>query len=358
MKIHLVHQKFFAAVILSISLLPSLGLSQESCARIFFPNITLTKDFMRTEAPLSVKILQFMDLLGSGNTTSLRQEDKYVVSPEAVDQALANLAEAHGSQFQLRDQKQEGRKNVTVTQYALPFKWKDASGKTIAAKIRFRKYFDTDASAVLGEAAGKPADFVKDRQFVEFKIDHPSYPQVVIKPRIVVLDSDVELMQNRVKFLKHKKAILERTLEINPKTAPEVVEQFFTIFSDVYAESVDQLPLFAKTAYVRDSYSLMLKDQTGTPVEIQLTVDREVKVLDSRSQKVVSAYRPEDVVVELKVPLAYSQLSPENLAQVPGLGDVVTLKKDLEANHVSLYQIGSGKLSTFKKKVRQESRQH
>jgi hypothetical protein len=336
-------------IILSLSLLPSWGWSQRACVEMFSPSAVVGKNSIAADGELAQKILQFMDLLGAGNTTSLRQEDKYVVSAETVDRVLGTLIQQHGTQFQLRDQKQEGRKNVTVTQYALPFKWKDAQGKNIAAKIRFRKYFDTDSSVALGQAAGRPADIVKERQFVEFKIDHPQFPQVVIKPRMLMLDADAETIQNQKEFLKNKEAILARTLEINPKTSPEVVGQFFEILSIVFSEPIEKLPLLAKTAYVRDSYSLMLKDLEGKPVEVQLTVDREINVLDSRTQQVVSAYRPEDIVVELKVPLAYSALTPQVLQQVPGLSDVLSLKEDLQKNHVQLYTEGSGKLSTFKK---------
>jgi hypothetical protein len=340
---------FLPVVIVSFSLAPSLGWAQKACAQLFRSALVVSEDAMQADKKMADKIMHFLELLGVGNTTSLRQEDKYVVTAQTVENNLNFLAHAHGEKFQLRDQKTEGRKNVTVTQYALPIKWKNAEGKNIAAKIRFRKYYDTDANLPLGQAEGRPADIVRDRQFVEFKIDHPDYGQVVVKPRMVVLDTDVDLLQSQTHFLKNKKAVLKRTLALNPRTPPKVIRLFFDIFADMYTENIAVLPQFAKTAYVRDSYSLMLKDRNDKSVEIQLTVDREVKVLDSRTQQVVSAYRPEDVVVELKTPLAYSQLTAENQAQVPGLNDVVTLKADLEKNHVDLYQLGSGKLSTFKK---------
>ena len=334
---------------LTLTLAPTLIWAQTSCAEILYAPIIVQKNAIRTEAEVSKKTLNFMNLLGSGNTTSLRQEDKYVVSEPTVDRALKGLADQHGPNFQLRDQKQDGRKNVTDTQYALPFKWINSDGKSGSGKIRFRKYFDTDSSVALGQAPLVPAAIVKDRQFVEFKIDHPLYDQVVIKPRMVVMDTDVKMMKSQKMFSQNKKQILERTLQLNPKVPAEVVGQFFEIFSDVYAEPVSELPLFAQTTYVRDSYSLLLKSLKGESVEIQLTVDREIMAKDSRTQKVISAYRPEDVVVELKVPLAYSKLTIEDLAQVPGLDDVVQLKKLLEMNHERLYAKGSGKLSTFKK---------
>jgi hypothetical protein len=338
-------KNLLASLLLILSLAPALSWSQTKCEQIFATEVQPSK--IQANEVLSNKILQFMDLLGAGNTTSLRQEDKYVVAPAVVNQVLQDLAGNHGSQFQLRDKKNPGRKNVTLTQYALPIKLKIPGEKKISAKIRFRKYFDTDATFALGKAEMHPADIVKDRQFVEFKIDHPVYGNVVIKPRMIMLDSDATLLENKDTFNKNKTTILARTLEINPKTDPKVVQQFFSIFTDIYAENIPQLPKYAKTAYVRDSYSLMLKDRHDKTVEIQLTIDQEINVENSRTGEVIRAYRPEDVVVELKVPLNYAALTPANLQEVPGLKDVVQLKNILSQNHIQSYAPGSGKLSTF-----------
>jgi hypothetical protein len=102
------------------------------------------------------------------------------VAQTAVDHALKTLSEKYGPNFQLRDQKLPGRKNVTVTQYAVPITFKGPNGNTLSSKIRFRKYYDAAEATPLSKAKLHPADIVKDRQFVEFKIDHPEYQQVVI----------------------------------------------------------------------------------------------------------------------------------------------------------------------------------
>jgi hypothetical protein len=171
---------------------------------------------------------------------------------------------------------------------------------------------------------------------------------------MMVFDKDILLLQGRESFSKNREAILARTLQLNPNVPSATIIHFFDVFTDVHTIGASKLPMFAKTTYVRDSYSLLLMDLKGKSVEIQLTIDHEINVQDSGTQKVITAYRPEDVVVELKVPLAYAKLTAENLAQVPGLIEVVQLKKDLQENHIlSLYRLGSGKLSTFRKALEQ-----
>lgn len=328
----------------------SLSWGQERCSDIFYSSLRIQQGEVRADAELSKDILKFMDVLGAGSTTSLRQESKFVVSEAVVSEQLRLLDLQYGSSFQLRDQRQEGRKNVTVTQYAFPFKIKSGK-KDLSAKIRFRKYFDTSDQLPLGQDALQPAGFVKDRQFVEFKIDHPEFEQVVIKPRMIVLDSDVAMLHKKSEFEQHRAEILERTVALpaNAKTPRAVIEQFMEVFGNFYSKGPETLPLFAQTIYVRDSYSVMLKNQTGEPVEIQMTIDREIGMTDTRSGKKTTAYRTEDIVVELKIPLAYAGLTAKNFADVPGLKDIARLKKSLKAAHIQLYAEGSGKLSTFRK---------
>jgi hypothetical protein len=54
-------------------------------------------------------------------------------------------------------------------------------------------------------------------------------------------------------------------------------------------------------------------------------------------------------VVEIKVPLAQAALSPEILAQIPGLQSVVDLKAQLGQGHIPAFTPGAGKLSTFRR---------
>jgi hypothetical protein len=134
----------------------SLSWGQERCSDIFYSSLRIQQGEVRADAELSKDILKFMDVLGAGSTTSLRQESKFVVSEAVVSEQLRLLDLQYGSSFQLRDQRQEGRKNVTVTQYAFPFKIKSGK-KDLSAKIRFRKYFDTSDQLPLGQDALQPA---------------------------------------------------------------------------------------------------------------------------------------------------------------------------------------------------------
>lgn len=341
-------------IILTIAF-SSLSIAQERCSSLFLSELQITRTEIRVDAQLGHAILNYMHILGKAKSsaTALRQETKFVVSEKVVAEQLDQLAVRFGDLFQLRDQRAEGTKNVTVTDYAVPFRIPVPKGE-LSAKLRARKYLVTSNKVRLGRAKLIRADFVKDRQFVELKIDHPEYGQVVLKPRMVVLDHDVQMMMDKVAFEANRQEILERTLNLssNVKVDPAVIRQFFEILSIFYSKGPSQLPMFAQTAYVRDSYSVALKNRNGDPVEVQLTVDREIHVTDSSTGKKTSAYRVDDIVVEVKIPLEYSGLTKENLADVPGLADVVALKNSLENAHIDLYKKGSGKLSTFRRTLR------
>jgi hypothetical protein len=320
------------ALILSLS-----AQAQVSCGDIFYGEARALL--------LSENSLKFMDLVDSTSTTALRQEDKYVVSQNRIQGLLENLAKSYGRQFQLRDEKLPGQKNVTVTQYSDPIRIEVPGKKALSAKLRFRKYFSADAQTPLAKAELYPSNATKDRQFVELKIDHPLYPKVVIKPRMLVLDSDVSLIQKRDQFLRFENESRGRIQSLNPKLSPETIEQFFTVFKLMPSE----IPMFAKTAYVRDSYVLNIENPAGKPIEVQITVDQEVQVKDSKTGKSISAYTPQEAVAEVKVPLSRAALSPQDLAEVPGLAAVVELKQALTEGHIDRFAPGAGKLSTFRR---------
>jgi hypothetical protein len=350
---------YFAALIICLFFASSLAQAQaqKSCGDLFGSVAAIKDDGVYVSEKTKKKILRFMDLLGAGDPTALRQEDKYVVDAKTVQSFLQKLSSKYRESFQLRDLRIAGRKNVTVTEYALPFKWIDANGYTLSAKFREREYFDTDESLPLGQAAGHRAQITSDKVWVELKTDHPVHTpvgkNVVFKPRVLMLKNDADALKDSAKFHADKSAILARTLEINSKLDPEIPRLFINILSDIYSDlKVKNLPMLATTAYIRDSYSLLLEKNGGkeNPLEVQITIDREIQVKDGTSQQVISAYRPEDIVVEVKVPLNYAGLNAQNISQVPGLVDVLNLKKTLTSEHQdSRYELGAGKLSTFKK---------
>jgi hypothetical protein len=347
-------------IVLSILLFMVSAPAAPNCRRIYSkPTIEAVSSHGLAENVLATKdlsraILGFEKVLGAGSTTSLRQEDKFVINNPAVENILESLSSQFGDQFILRDQKVPGRKNVTETIYALPVVLPaNAEHGKLSAKLRFRKYYTADEKTPLKEAELVPADFVKTSQFVEMKIDHPRYPRVVIKPRMLQRDLDAKVMQTKASFSKSQGALEERAQHSNAKLAPELIQQFFKVLELEYGQLQGNLPLFAKTTYVRDSYSLMLRAKNGDQVEVQFTVDREISVLDLRTGQIVDAYDPHQAVVEVKIPLAYASLSPQVLAEVPGLRLVKELKAQMSQDHISAFKPGAGKLSTFRRLTRQ-----
>lgn len=333
-----------------VLLLSANASAQIVCQKIHSAHVSLAGRQTIADKELSENIFDFMGLLGNGSTTSLRQEDKYVVSNGRIDQLISELEINHGQDFQLRDEKIDGYKNVTVTQYANPITVTTDSGKKVSAKIRFRRYFQAEENIPLSQGKMRPAPISENKEFVEFKIDHPTLRQVVIKPRILMNSEDAQMLRDRDLFLKNKMSLIRRAIAMNPKVNRAVILQFFRALGDFYSDVAINLPLFAKTSYVRDSYSLMLKSNLGEKVEIQLTVDREVQVTDSLNGQKIQAYRPSDAVVELKVPVAYAKLTDADVQKVPGLAAVAQLKKELEGSHLKdHYRIGTGKLSTSRR---------
>ncbi len=321
------------------------------CADLFAPKASVRID---ASPQLARTLLSFETHLGAGSTTSLRREDKYVVSRETIDRELTRLSTEFGDAFVLRDKKEEGRKNMTVTQYATPIVF-TVNGVRKSAKFRLRKYYSDAVAGGDMRAAG----ITDGRSFLELKIDHPEYDGVVVKPRLLISDADADALQNRTAFVLGARAMSARWKTENPKIPASVIDGFISALMSTYTRVGSSLPLFAKTAYVRDSYSLYISPSadamtsgavTSTkPIEIQFTIDREINVLDSRTGRTIAAYGPNDAVVEIKVPLAFAAL--KQTQQYAALGSVARIKAQLTADHNLAYARGAGKLSTFTRSV-------
>jgi hypothetical protein len=302
-------------------------------------------------ARVAQAVSEFEHLLGAGNTTSLRKEDKYVVKEQVAAAMVSDLSASEPTHFILRDKKLEGQKNVTVTDYARPLNIELENGKRISGKIRFRKYYSTSDKQPLGSAPLQSAAVTEGKQFLEAKIDHPDHVGVVIKPRILISDEDAAIAQSRELFLKNREALGQRWKAANPKADPRLIDNFVELFARIYETETGNLPGFAKTSYVRDSYSLMVQgaDPAARPIEIQFTLDREVNVVDQQSGKVIDAYEKDDVVVEVKIPLSRAALTAEDIKAYPLLARVKEIKAGLSGNHEARFKVGAGKLSTFRR---------
>jgi hypothetical protein len=341
---------FFASLLLSSVLAWSTPLQ---CKHVFSEPLLISKDFILADQELSEALLYFNEIIVA-SPTSLRQEDKYVVSEFMVDQALRILEELYPDQFELRDKKTPGFRNVTVTQYALPIKIPGLRD-LLSSKLRFREYFQVAENTPVNVKNLITQDSMHDRQWVEFKTDHPDHEQTVTKPRVVMLKKDIKSIQNMNTLLENREEIIKRTLELkeNAKTDPKIIRHFVNIMMLLYAKGqFEQLPLFAKTVYARDSYVLSLKGKNGENVEVQLTIDRDIKIIENEKHRTVKAYKPGDAVIEVKVPVAYAKLTEKDLENVPGLRDVLDLKNFLHNQNLDGYREGAGKLSTSRRVLR------
>lgn len=312
--------------------------------------LKITDTSIISDARLNTLIRGFFGLIDSKSTTGLRKETKFVLVETNLNKLLEQVAQEHGQSFQLRDQVKPGMKNVTVTDYSFPLMFRmSPSNKMLASKLRFRKYFEAPRSQIMSLDNLVSSESTKGVTWVELKTDHPEHEAVVIKPRMLMADKDTALIRNKKSFQRNRQQILQRTIDLNPGLERKMIDQFFALFAALPSET----PLLATTAYVRESYVIALKDTSNQKVDIQITVDREVNVVDQRpggSKSGISAYEQSEVVVELKIPLAYSGLTLANFASVPGLSKIADLKKILETGHIPSYQ--GGKLATFKRKLK------
>lgn len=120
------------------------------------------------------------------STTGLRKEVKYVLSNEDVAILIQRLKFDFGKSMAERDQAIPGTRNITHTDYMPVFKYL-YKGQKKSAKVRFRKYFSRD-EADLQWSHLRVNESLKDRSWLELKIEHPEHLNVVIKPRLLCLD--------------------------------------------------------------------------------------------------------------------------------------------------------------------------
>ncbi len=321
------------------------------CQNVFTRSVTRS-DAARLKSAaasgeLTNSLLSFRALLNE-SPTSLRREDKFVVDRDVADTMLTELAAKFGSGLRLRDEVGSNTKNVTATLYSLPVRFKVA-GRSLTAKMRLRKYYSAPANVKLNRETLIDSEITRGFQFLEFKIDHPEQDGVVIKPRLRISDADAEIVQSRRRLLVEAPRLRERWMKGNPKSLPELVDAFLETLVN-YTPAQSEIPRFATTVYQRDSYSLKIDpvDPTKKSVEVQLTLDREIQVVDEVTQVSVNAYSDRDVVVEMKVPLSYSKLSDADKAQYPMLESVAKLKAFLAEKRNPAFKPGAGKLSTFR----------
>lgn len=309
--------------------------------------------------PLNAKVLRCEALLaGDGglsnaihslqsvntDTTSLRQEVKFVVKTADLNAYLPRVADFFQARMKNRDQAPVGYSNVTSTYY-MPVAKYYQNGKKLSAKVRFRKYY-THAISDPSLADLKVIPELAERSWLELKIQHPVYDNVVFKPRLLVSDKDIEILINR-KFIESREGVIQRLKELNPGKQ-DLVQKFIDYFDALHSVPKKKKEnMYAHTQYDRTSYSIKLNNPISKEdkIDIQITLDQNIHLTRIKDQQHFDVYSPDETVVEVKVPLKYSQLSDANLREVPELGEIKKLIEFLNRTHVEQYPKNKGKMS-------------
>lgn len=283
------------------------------------------------------------------DTTSLRQELKYVVQTTDLKISLNEMQNFFGSRMKNRDQAPHGFSNITSTLYLTTAKYRTLRDEIKKAKVRFRKYFLREASDVRWENL-QVAEGLKDRSWLEIKIQHPDYPNVVTKPRLLVLDRDIRYFTTDV-FHAHKENLRNRLLQLNPGKAEEV-ENALSFFTELYSNPRRRVEnLFAKTEYERESFSIKLENSKnpGEKIDVQITLDQNIRLTRLADKKKINAYSSNETVIEVKIPVAYAKLSAEDIAKFPELARIKEFVEWLNAKHNPKHAVNRGKMNKIEK---------
>jgi hypothetical protein len=295
-----------------------------------------------------------------GSTTGDRAEYKFTLGKEALQNIFEQFKltiEKRISGFQLanRDPITTGFRNVTLTKYSNRFKLKLASGQTITAKIRTRKYGFISEELQINKLNFKPIKNMQDVSFFEFKIENPQHENSVLKPRFMIKDDDAEALKNPKITAQDIKEIELRCIDLNKmKTDQEQSAQNETIRlmlnallglheqGSVYKEEYE-------TIYERISYKIPLKSKsTGEVYEVQMTFDENISVKSNYFDYLARIYENQDQTVsvaEVKVPLKLLQdLNNQKFDQVLGLQEIAQFLKQLHLSHLFAFVENHGKL--------------
>ena len=300
------------------------------------------KYLFREDDPVSKAIRSFQS--GQVDTTSLRQEVKFVLKSADVARQMEALEGRFGSRFKNRDMAPEGFANVTSTHYMKVGKYFQ-NGKKLSSKVRFRKYLQRKLDDVNWQHL-KVIPELADRSWLELKIDHPDFDNVVFKPRLQVLDRDINSIVTADGYQGSREGIAKRLHELNP-TKKGDVEKFLAYFDALYSTPTMKVErMFAKTEYERTSYSIKLDNpaKPGESIDIQITLDQSVHLTKLKNGQIVDAYKPDETVVEVKIPLAYAGLTRRNIEAIPELAEVKKLIEFLTGRHLPEYEMNSGKM--------------
>lgn len=291
---------------------------------------------------------------GNTDTTSLRQEVKYVVKTSEFDAYTQVLESFFKSRFKNRDKAEAGFANITSTLYMTVVKYIQ-NGKKLSAKVRFRKYLSRSLSdnnwnnLIVSEK-------LRDRSWLELKIQHPEFANVVFKPRLLILDKDIQKLITE-KYFDYKDGIIRRLHETNPGKEADI-KKFTDFFDALYTTPAMRVEnMYARTQYERTSYSIKLNnpEKPGETIDVQITLDTNIRLKRLKDGKEFNVYGPDETVVEVKVPVLYAKLTDADLLAVPELAEIKKLIAMLTDKHNMKYPANKGKMSKIDKKNEMEN---
>jgi hypothetical protein len=305
------------------------------------------------------------------NVTTLRHELKAVVEDSVASNFLKRvehivgddrLARGARPRVSLRDVPDNvSDAFVTNTDYLPVVHGVDASGKTtFSGVIRIRNYL-----VVPKESSVKSVDSMSKLRYsklangdelfakLEFKIGHPELdaagllsdqPGVVDKPGITLARRDIDLLlKSPESFEQHRDEILERGLALrltqkngsavavnDPQELKDMIDRIGKVHRSEIGNEFNK-PV-VNIRYKRTARKISFKDPSrklpngeAATFEVQLTVDEDIRLHDFETGEIVQ-YRPEQRIVELKIPTEYASLSNEELRR-RGLGELADLRE-------------------------------
>lgn len=277
----------------------------------------------------------------NSNTTTLRQEKKWVIDANELTSFERFLEERYAGTLRLRDRPKEGTVNVTTTDYTRDIVvGYNSDGSSNKVKIRLRKY----ASKPLGE--GDDSIHITEqflhRSKLELKARHPSLDGVVFKPGVVMDDDDIKtILDSRQSFYENADRIKDKTkiltvsksdgTQVLLNKSPEEVEELFEAIRNFHEDAAqwnrwgsnpEGLKRVSNVQYQRKAFELYFTDPTNSDqkISVQITIDSDVKFRDPASKMILASYPDSWRVVEMKMPLEYAQMSDSDLKiKIPAL---------------------------------------
>lgn len=284
------------------------------------------------------------------DTTSLRQEVKFAVATNNLKGMIDELQDLFGKSMKNRDKAEDGSINITSTLYLTVAKYQTIHGDEKSAKVRFRKYYTRDVQDIYWKNL-KVSDSLKDKSWLETKVQHSDHDNTVFKPRLICWDRDIRNFVTD-RFFDHKEQLRKRLLDLNPGQVEEV-QNILDFFTTLYSNPRRRVEnLFAKTEYERTSYSIKLPHALDPEqkIDIQITLDENIRLTRLADSEVFRPYSPDETVIEVKIPVAFANMTEADIQQYPGLAQIKSFVAWLTSQHNPKYPINKGKMSKIEKK--------